>query len=98
MYKLLSKIVVIILLLAISVEFVMPVFTGSNPVCIAVDGDESEEKKSDEKTEKEDGKDKVSYKNDFLMPLSLIDKPFSINFFFSTTAYKSLPDIPPDLV
>lgn len=98
MCKWLFKILITILLLSISVEIAIPAFTGGNPVCIAIDGDESEEKKSDEKTETEEGKDKISGNNDFLMPLNLTDKPFYIDIFFSTTAYKSLPDNPPDLV
>ena len=89
-----SKILIITLLLSVAMEITITAFTHAEVVYILIENDESKE----EKKEKEENKDKISSK---LLAVSL-SAASEIRFFrnqlIMTSAFKSLPEIPPDQI
>jgi hypothetical protein len=92
---LVSKILTILLLCSFTTEITVSAFTTENFYVLAESGN-PEEKKEEQKTEKEESEDKISsgtilYKCEYV-PVNI----FLRNHFIKTSAFKSLPDIPPD--
>lgn len=90
------KILSVLIFFSLGVEMAVPLFKNSEPINVQAEKEETEKKAEENKTEKEDFKDKIVFNSSHGAPSVQAMFIFTRNNSLLTTAYLSLPEIPPD--
>jgi hypothetical protein len=92
------KILTGLLLFSFTAETTILLFNNSELICLQAENDKSEKKQGENKSEKEDDKDKIVLFTSNIMVRNNAEFQNNRNHTFITTAYLSLPEIPPNRV
>ncbi len=96
MRSLFPQILIVLIFLSLGAEISVPLFKNSEPISVQAEKEEKEKKSEENKTEKEDFKDKIVFNNSHGTPSAQTRFLFNRNNCLLTSAYLSLPEIPPD--